>query len=32
MAAYDVGVVLNGNNADELNHLIEVEVFGRPAQ
>jgi hypothetical protein len=22
----------NGNNADEMNHLIEVEVFGRPVK
>jgi hypothetical protein len=22
----------NGNNADEMNHMIEVEVFGRPAK
>jgi hypothetical protein len=22
----------NGNNANELNHYVEVEVFGRPAK
>jgi hypothetical protein len=22
----------NGNNADEMNHYVEIEVFGRPAK
>jgi len=29
--ARDVRLYSNGNNANDLNHYIEVEVFGKPA-